>query len=169
MKREVVYGPVTEAMLKDDNIIVFGISKEEVNSKNFDRIFDTLTCASRLGGVGKDAHGKLMLAFAYDDDPRELYEIPEVCEYMRNVYKTFPFFFYFLTPYSAANIALLYCIIGVSVVSKSRSTGNVKVALVSEAEATELIKSLTQATRLLGISLGDTEGVNAALQSMGLA
>jgi hypothetical protein len=41
----------------------------------------------------------LTLTFSgYNDDPRELYEIPEVCRYLHGLDQEWPFWFFFLTP-----------------------------------------------------------------------
>lgn len=45
--------------------------------------------------------GTLTLAISgYDNDPRELYEIPEVCRYLRGIDQPWPFWFFFFIPAS---------------------------------------------------------------------
>lgn len=42
----------------------------------------------------------------YDDDPRELYEIPEVRRYLQGLDQEWPFWFFFLTPPSIQQVGM---------------------------------------------------------------
>lgn len=46
----------------------------------------------------------------YDDDPRELYEIPEVKPYLRALDAKFPYWFWFLEPADPAILLLVACL-----------------------------------------------------------
>jgi hypothetical protein len=45
----------------------------------------------------------------YDDDPRELWEIPEVKSYIKQLDKAFPYWFYFITKHSGALKMIFGC------------------------------------------------------------
>lgn len=70
------------------------ITKENIENSDFDEIMgfynDVLENAI-------DYENKIMLIIdGYDNDPRELHQIPEVCDYFKTLDKLFPYWFYFL-------------------------------------------------------------------------
>ena len=66
---------------------------KEVENKDFDRVdqlFDTLHHA------GRGAKNKIALSFlGYDQEPREVYQIQEIREYVAALYEKYPELFYF--------------------------------------------------------------------------
>ena len=75
--------------VKKANIILYSVSKRELLNNDYTRIFNTLNILSESG---RFARGKLMLTFnGFDDDKREIYEIKEIREYVKNIYKKYNF------------------------------------------------------------------------------
>ncbi len=68
------------------------------------------------GGVDIGVHG-------YDDDDRELFEIPEVCKYFNRLTKQFPYFFFFMDLNLPTLKVIAFCL------SEARSVGNGRVEL----------------------------------------
>jgi hypothetical protein len=60
----------------------------------------------------------------YDDDPRELFEIPEVREYLRRLDERFPYWFFFLTTETDALKLLMFSLCGINKVSPTTTSVN---------------------------------------------
>lgn len=81
--------------VKNADIIFFSVSKRELLNKDYTRIEKNIKI---LNEAGKLAKGKMMLTFdGFDFDRREIYEIPEIREYVKNVWDKCKHIFYFLT------------------------------------------------------------------------
>ena len=81
--------------VKNADIIFFSVSKRELLNKDYTRIENNIRV---LNNAGKLAKGKIMLTFdGFDFDKREIYEIPEIREYVKNVWDKCKHIFYFLT------------------------------------------------------------------------
>ena len=81
--------------VKNADIIFFSVSKRELLNKDYTRSENNIKI---LNEAGKLAKGKMMLTFdGFDFDKREIYEIPEIREYVKNVWDKCKHIFYFLT------------------------------------------------------------------------
>ena len=81
--------------VKNADIIFFSVSKRELLNKDYTRIENNIKI---LNEAGKLAKRKMMLTFdGFDFDKREIYEIPEIREYVKNVWDKCKHIFYFLT------------------------------------------------------------------------
>ena len=70
--------------VKENNIIFYAVSKQEIINKDFNRIRKTLRI---LKDAGKEAKGKLFLTFdGYENDKREIYMIPEIRSFVKNIW-----------------------------------------------------------------------------------
>ena len=77
-------------------LLVLKASKEEVDRRD---ISHALTSLEKLlkPDIARRLKGRLIFeVHGYDDDPRELWHIPEVCTWMRRLDKRFPYWFYFM-------------------------------------------------------------------------
>lgn len=98
-------------VLAEASYIHLVIDKPEIVEKNTVRprvLFDRL-CATKE--LALDCQGKVEISFyGYDEDPRELFEIPEVCAYMPILSDALPELFYFVrtlkSPHTLQAIAL---------------------------------------------------------------
>lgn len=83
-----------KAEMISETLINFVINKHEIDMHDTYRICSQLKELKRAGVSGKNA---LILEFhGYDNDPREIYEIPEIRMYLKGVFNKFPEIFYFL-------------------------------------------------------------------------
>jgi hypothetical protein len=60
----------------------------------------------------------------YDDDPRELFEISEVREYLRRLDERFPYWFFFLTTETDALKLVMFSLCGITRVSPATTSVN---------------------------------------------
>ena len=77
----------------DGDLILFPITKIEVKNSDTKRAFRQI---EEFKKAGKKLKNSVMITFNYDDDSREVWEIPEVVQYMRLLYEHYPEIFYFL-------------------------------------------------------------------------
>jgi hypothetical protein len=86
-----------------------GISRQEVESG------DTSVLSVLLRLLDKESATLYremvdIAVFGYDDDPRELYEVPEVRDFVRKLDAEFPYWFYFLSKRGNGLLFILYCL-----------------------------------------------------------
>lgn len=83
------------------------IRKEEIIQKDFAPIDFLMNTATQ---VGKGMIGSLMIGCTgYDDVPDELYDIPEVKDYVREIFKKYPHIPYYLSREDNPNAWLFAC------------------------------------------------------------
>lgn len=76
------------------SIVIFAISKNEIDIQARYRLKMQI---DELKKLKPDVKNILVINFqGYDSDPRELYNIPEVCNYSRAVFREIPDIFYFI-------------------------------------------------------------------------
>lgn len=108
---------------ENHELINLVISKEWIIDFEFLEIYSFLTKALK---TPRSYFNKLYITIdGYDDDKRELYEIPEVREYLDFLDRAFPFWFYFLKvdipkQYSPFR-TLIYCICEINVIESNMS------------------------------------------------
>lgn len=94
--------------VKENDILFYAVSKREILNNDFNRIRKSLEI---LKEAGKDAKGKLFLTFdGYDNDKREIYMIPEIRNYVKNVWDDYKFLFYFLTSFDNNRAIIFACL-----------------------------------------------------------
>lgn len=91
------------------------ISKREVEEKDFTHIDEFLEIVKQF----KEAsNGRVIITFSgYDKDPREVYEIPEIREYVRLLFDRHPYLFYLLSPVNINNKIFYACLSDIEVVT----------------------------------------------------
>lgn len=94
--------------VKENDILFYAVSKREILNNDFNRIRKSLEI---LKEAGKDAKGKLFLTFdGYDNDKREIYMIPEIRNFVKNVWDEYKFLFYFLTSFDNNRAIIFSCL-----------------------------------------------------------
>ena len=94
--------------VKENDIFFYAVSKQEITNNDFNRIRKSL---ETLKKAGKDAKGKLFLTFdGYDNDKREIYMIPEIRSFVKNIWKEYKFLFYFLTLFDNNRAIIFACL-----------------------------------------------------------
>lgn len=91
------YWPSTRR-LKNDQVVYYIITKDEIENCNTDRLINDLRISPDNPYV-RLAHGNVMFAVdGYDDDNRELADIPAFVRFMRKAAKSNPCWIYFTMP-----------------------------------------------------------------------
>lgn len=104
-----------EELQSPTTIITTSISKTEVETKNFDNINIFFEIVKKFGDKVKN---KVIITFSgYEKDLREIYEIPEVREYVRLLFERHPYLFYFLSPIDINNKIFYACLSDIEVIS----------------------------------------------------
>ena len=88
---------------------IFRLTKDEIENLQIERLlFGIATEAKNRGGVS-EVQGKISFEVSgYDDDPRELWKIPEARSYFKKLDKAAPFFLYFIANENWAPIVRVY-------------------------------------------------------------
>jgi hypothetical protein len=101
----------TEAVYDGDGPVILGIPHEDVLA------CDVTTVVTVLNGFLESrarvirGHGRVTLIVeGYDDDPRDLYDTPEVRRYLAALDSAFPFWFYFADPHADTLKLLALCL-----------------------------------------------------------
>lgn len=94
MKHEVRQGYVTAEDIRDDGMLMFFLSRNEVDVCATYRMEQQI---AELKKLGTDAKNIMAICFmGYDNDPREVYDIPAVQKYLRKLLENVPELFYFI-------------------------------------------------------------------------
>jgi len=110
-----------------NDILIFTLNKYEVSNGIFHRLDHIMDILNRQG---KNAFQILGLSFEYDDDPREIWDIPEVVRYIKQILEKYPYFFYFYFDISTKAVsAFLYCLSGARTVQTRADMGKVQLAV----------------------------------------
>lgn len=110
-----------EITIKDilsSNYIFVNITKDICRSKSYKYITNILKKFEKIKTAGRN---KMLLLFAYDDVPEEIYEIPEIREWVSKLVKKYPHIFYFLSS-EMQNKQLIYaCLVNLTSVGNFES------------------------------------------------
>lgn len=94
--------------IKNAEIIFYSVSKRELVNEDYTRIKNNLKL---LNSAEKYARGKMMITFdGFDNDKREIYEIPEIRKYVKNIWNEYNHIFYFLTPLANNRSIIFACL-----------------------------------------------------------
>jgi len=86
------------------------ISREEVEAKDFSKVLGVLKSLLATPEKAKQFKENVDLSFSgYDQDTRELFEIPEVRHFVFNLDEEFPLWLYFLTKFGLGLQCLFLC------------------------------------------------------------
>jgi len=153
---------VTAKMIRNNEMILFQVQKHEINEKNHTRI-DQLV--GELNKAKRHGRSKVSLSFAYDDDPRELFEIENVCEYVKRTLEKCPHLFYFHIPDQLAFGTFVRCIVGCKVESRTPQSIQLNMDM---AAYRKKIKELSDAMISYGTKINDLQGARNQLHALGV-
>ena len=116
----VVSGKVPSDISKTDfrkSIIGYEISRFEIENCLTDRLLHDLRIDTTNPLIDAGPGSVVFMVSGYDDDPREIYLIPEVVTYMRKANESNPCWIYFAAPESGWALNAAYCVLKSSHVS----------------------------------------------------
>ena len=139
------------SQVKKASLLVYSVSKREVMNKDYKRIISSLDILKK---AGKESKRKLCLSFdGYDNDKREIYEIPEIREFVKYIYDNYKYLFYFLTLIDNNRNVIYACINDLEVIHRNDEY-NVKYRIIPN----QKIKQDTVNAMLeYAIQIGETE------------
>jgi hypothetical protein len=167
IERGVIFGDVPEKVIRAGNATVFSLQPCEVSMRSYARIDRLFTTLERCG---KDAFQKILVSFAFDNDPRELYEIPEVQECLTYMYGRAPHMFYWFLPDRPPQHVLnqVYLMMLVEVRIERSGTNSRRVMPVSIPEFLNLRRKTKRMLLAYGEKIGDSDGTNTVIAQMRL-
>jgi hypothetical protein len=96
--------------LRDPLVIVF--PRDMVEACEIKRVLDLLQPLAHNATAVREHTGRLEFVFSgYDHDPRELYGIPEVREFVRDLTERFPYWFHYCNKVDASLFVLMACLL----------------------------------------------------------
>lgn len=106
--RELITENFIKEAIQDNNIIHWVITKEDIKNNNYSKILKLLKI---LSDEGIRSRGKLGISFyGYDNNPKDVYEINEIRNYVKKLFNKYPYIFYFLTNYDNSLTVIFLCI-----------------------------------------------------------
>lgn len=137
--------------VKKAELFFFSVSKKEVINKDYKRIINSLDI---LKEAGKEAKSKLFLVFdGYDNDKREIYEIPEIRDFVKYIYENYKYLFYFLTTLNNNRSIIYACISNLEIIHK-RNSPIVGFRIIPNKK---IMQEITNAMLEYGTQIGETE------------
>ncbi len=137
--------------VKEANLFFFSVSKKEVTNKDYKRIINSLEI---LKEAGTEAKRKLFLVFdGYNDDKREIYEIPEIRDFVKDIYNKYKYLFYFLTTLDNNRSIIYACINNLEIIHNNNNP-IVKFRIILNKE---IERETANAMLEYGTQIGETE------------
>ena len=100
----------------EPDLLMLGIGRDKVESNDISLALSTLTDLFADPNTVRRLQGRVSLLFeGYDDDPREVYEIPEVRWFCATLDRRFPYWLYFLTTIQDNLKVVAFCLVRVRV------------------------------------------------------
>ena len=87
----------------ENDLMVIMASREEIENNETDRILEILNSLLEPQNVQKYFNKVEFCVGGYDQDKRELCEIPEVRLWLKEIDSQWPYWFYFLNPFYSLN------------------------------------------------------------------
>ncbi|HCY77646.1 MAG TPA: hypothetical protein DHV28_17175 [Ignavibacteriales bacterium] len=101
------------------------ISRREIESQNHEKALTVLNGLLKGNETIEMFYERVDIAVDwYEDDHRELWEIPEVKQFLRILDNSFPYWFYFLTKFGEGLRLVTFCCIDTIKVSATQVTFN---------------------------------------------
>ncbi|MBL0139237.1 MAG: chlororespiratory reduction 6 domain-containing protein [Bacteroidetes bacterium] len=99
-----------EKLMDFTEFLIIEISKQEIESNDFQPVFRTLNRLLEDKETILYFFERVEISVGgYENDPRELWEIPEVKKFIEELDTQFPYWFYFLTKYGAGLKMIAFC------------------------------------------------------------
>jgi hypothetical protein len=128
-----------------DDLIILTITREEIERRTT-RLYDllrTLTDTPKRAWTHRER--LCFIISGYDDDARELYEIPEVCTHFKQVTAQWPYWFHFLAHAPGINQHTLLMSILSGVIRVTQASGRICVLVKSTEDYAQQVDRLLHA------------------------
>jgi hypothetical protein len=146
------------------SLVICLFTEREIDTldyERFSRLIKTLdTCA--MG-----SREKLLLQFDYGDDPQEVFEFAETCDFVRGLFERCPQLYYYLYPHNGFLGAFLLCMAGAGAVRVAQE-GITSLTPLLSASLTKAVEDTRRALKDYGFSIGDPVGAMVALNNLGM-
>ena len=109
----------TPAEMKD-SVVMYEISRYEIENGLTDRLVHDMRVDQENSLIQAGIGNVIFMSPGYDDDPREIYEIPEFVTFIRKANKSAPCWMYYAAPESLWVQTVAFCVLKSSHVSGSR-------------------------------------------------
>lgn len=109
--------------------VIYDVSKKEIIKCNISKVVDLINHMENSMGF-EGCNEKLNICFSgYDDDSREIFQIPEIRQYMLKLINTKPYCPYFLTTKDYTRAILMGCIGEVDIVKTENNVNSLKIKI----------------------------------------
>jgi hypothetical protein len=133
------------------------ISREEIETGNLEQSLRTLNQLLLDKETISHFFERVDIGFSgYDDDPRELWDIPEVKQFVQNLDCKFPYWFYFLSKFGSGLKVITFCYVNLIKISGTQVS-------IDEVSLAKYYNIHFSAMNRLGDSIQMTEKENAEL------
>ena len=152
-----------EEIIDESAIITLTISKEEVETLDctkIEKILETLSIHQC------EKSNRFVVGFEYDNDSREIYEIPEICKYIKTVFGKHKYMFYYIVSSESPGRVFFYCLAGVRVVGTNG--GNAQFVPKDIGEFVKTAKDIKQNTLDYSNLIGCEDQGNMIIDNLGL-
>lgn len=138
--------------VKEVQIMLYAVSKQEVLNKDTKRLKSNLEILKKAGKYSK---GKLFLTFdGFENDEREIYMIPEIRSFVKNIWEEYKYLFYFLTSLDNNRAIIFACINDF----KAYKDINSKICNLQIIDDNETKKQTIDTTKQYGETINDLDG-----------
>jgi hypothetical protein len=101
---------------------MMAVTKEMIDENDTDSLLNILVdCYSSKDAARANFESFSIYVDGYNDDPRDLWEIPEVKEYFRNIDARFPYWLFFFDKANPSVLVILECILDFDYMDKKSS------------------------------------------------
>ncbi|MDR3277997.1 MAG: hypothetical protein LBT12_04420 [Oscillospiraceae bacterium] len=145
-------------------LVICLFTEREIDASDYER-FERLV--KTLDTCAMGSREKLLLQFDYGEDPQEVFEFAETCDFARGLFVRCPQLYYYLYPHNGFSGAFLLCMAGAGSVRVAREGITSLTPLLS----TSLAKAVEDTRRALkdyGFAIGDPVGAMVALNNLGM-
>lgn len=160
------YWALNEVLVSHDHFL-FIIDRDEIEALNVEeprKFFDRLRSTKELA---EHCQGKVEIGFhGYNDDPRELFEIPEMRRYIPALIAALPeiFFFAYTGERSHTLKTLAMCLTQVEIIARTPNENNQIPVVVATDKISKFLEShfpgLNEMTEWLGMSIEDNKKIS---------
>jgi hypothetical protein len=146
------------------SLVICLFTEREIDALDYER-FDRLVVVLDRCAMG--SREKLLLQFAYGDEPQEVFEFAETCDFVRGLFARCPQLYYYLYPHNGISGALLLCMAGAGAVRVARE-GITSLTPLLSASLTKAVEDTHRALKEYGFAIGDPVGAMVALNNLGM-